>query len=207
MKTPLKQPNNPLILGLTGPTGSGKSVVASILKDHGAVIIDADAVARTVVNPGTPCLAALAAEFGEEILFPDGSLRRAALAQKAFASDEKTARLTALTHPFILSEMRRQMRVAAENGAALVVLDAPLLFESGLDADCDKTVAVLADRERRLARICARDGIRKEDAAARMARQPEDAFYASRATRLIENNGDLAALQAAAEEIFSWLNP
>ena len=200
-------PEKPVVLGLTGPTGSGKSVVADCLKSHGAVVIDADAVARDVVGKGEPCLAALVEEFGAEILNPDETLNRHALAAKAFASDEQTARLTALTHPFILSRMRVQMREAAQTGAKLVVVDAPLLFESKFDSVCDKTVAVLASKETRLARICARDNISERAAADRMARQPDDDFYKTHATRVIRNDGDLAALQAAAEEIFQWLNP
>ena len=196
-----------VVLGLTGPTGSGKSAVADVLKAHGAVIIDADKVARDVVEKGEPCLAALVEAFGTEILNPDETLNRRALAAKAFASDEQTALLTALTHPFILARMRKELAEAEKAGAKLIVVDAPLLFESGFDRVCDKTVAVLARREARLSRICARDGISEKAAAERMARQPDDEFYAARATRLIRNDGDLAALHSAAEEIIQWLNP
>lgn len=200
-------PQKPVVLGLTGPTGSGKSAVADVLKSHGAVIIDADKVAREVVEKGEPCLTALVEEFGADILNADGTLDRRALAAKAFASDEQTARLTALTHPFILARMREELAEAEAAGAALIVVDAPLLFESKFDSVCDNTVAVLAPREARLARICARDGISEKAAAARMARQPDDDFYAARATRLIRNDGDLAALHSAAEEIVQWLDP
>lgn len=197
----------PVILGLTGPTGGGKSVVASFLKARGAVVIDADAVARRVTEPGEPCLEAISAEFGADVLNADGSLNRRLVARRAFASDEKTARLNAITHPFILSRMRAEMRAAAASDAPLIVVDAPLLFESSLDTECDQTLAVLAPKKARLARICERDGLSEADAAARMARQPDEAFYKSRATHHIENNGDLAALEAAAEEIFSCLKP
>ncbi len=207
--TPTKQkkPNNPVVLGLTGPTGSGKTVVAETLKALGAAVIDADAVARKVVGKGEPCLAALTKEFGSGILNADGTLNRHVLAHLAFASDEKTALLTAVTHPFILSEMRKELHDAAESGVPLIVVDAPLLFESAFDTVCDKTVAVLSPRSTRLARICERDGISKSDATARIDRQPEDDFYCSRADRIIQNTGDLAALQAASKEIFQWLIP
>ena len=196
-----KQPHSPVIVGITGPTGSGKTVLTDCLKSRGAAVVDADAVARLVVKPGEPCLAALAEHFGADILTADGTLDRRALAAKAFASDEKTAALTALTHPFILSRMRQELRTAAEAGAPLIVLDAPLLFESGLCADCDQTVAVLAPKEVRLTRICARDGLTEAQAETRMARQPQDDFYTSRADRILQNRGDLAALQAAAARL------
>ena len=201
------QPHNPIVLGLTGPTGSGKSVVADVLVKRGATLIDADAVARSVVKKGKPCLAALVDAFGSGILRSDGALNRRALARLAFADDEKTALLTAITHPFILSEMCDKLQKAAARGAALIVVDAPLLFESSFDTVCDKTVAVLAPGATRLERICERDRISKADAAARMARQPDDTFYTTRATRVIQNTGNLASLQACAEEIFQWLIP
>ena len=202
----LERPKTAVVLGLTGPTGSGKSVIADCLKSHGAVVIDADKAARDVVEKGEPCLTALTEEFGSDILHADGSLNRHALAAKAFESDEKTARLTALTHPFILSRMRDEMRAAENAGAPLIVVDAPLLFESGFDSVCDKTVAVLADKQTRLTRICARDGIDEQAAADRIARQPEEDYYVSRATRTLRNDGDLSALNHAAEEICQWLN-
>jgi len=204
-QTTKKQPNNPRVLGLTGPTGSGKSVLTEALKALGAAVVDADAVARMVVKKGSPCLAALVDEFGEGILKPDGTLNRRALAAIAFSSDEKAKILADITHPFIVSRMRDEMRDAAANGASFIVLDAPLLFEARFDGECDKTLALLAPRKTRLARICARDNLSKSEATARIARQPKDEYYRFRADRAFQNDGDIPHLQAAAPDIVQWL--
>ena len=199
-------PARPVVVGLTGPTGSGKTVVAEYFKAHKAAVIDADAVAREVVEKGAPCLEALVAAFGEDILNPDGTLDRHALAEKAFASDEQTARLTEITHPFILSRIRDEIQTLSQTDVSFIVVDAPLLFESGLSAACDKTVAIIADKKIRLERIKARDGIDEKAAADRIARQPGDTFYATRADILIRNNGDLAALISSVEQLFPQLD-
>lgn len=183
-------------LGLTGPTGAGKSTVARLLEQNGIPLVDADAIARTVTEKGSPVLSALADTFGKDILFPDGSLDRRALAAVAFSSKENTEKLNAVTHPAILARIRRALADAAGDA---VVLDAPLLFETGLDALCDHTVAVVADEAVRLARITARDGISEEAAKKRMAVQPDTAFYAARADILLYNNGDRSPAMLAAD--------
>ena len=186
-------------IGLTGPTGSGKSVVAAIWAERGAAIIDADAIAREVTKPGHPCLEALAEAFSPDILRTDGSLDRRALAALAFADPDATKKLTGITHPFILELCRA--RAAQADGAPFIVYDAPLLFESGLSDDCDLTVAVLAGHDTRLARIRARDALTDEQARLRMQTQPGDCFYIARADRILRNNGDANALRAQAEAV------
>lgn len=183
-------------LGLTGPTGAGKSTVARLLEQNGIPLVDADAIARTVTEKGSPVLSALADAFGNDILFPDGSLDRRALAAVAFSSKENTEKLNAVTHPAILARIRRALADATGDA---VVLDAPLLFETGLDALCDHTVAIVADEAVRLARITARDGISEEAAKKRMAVQPDTAFYAARADILLYNNGDRSPAMLAAD--------
>ena len=183
-------------LGLTGPTGAGKTTVARLLEQNGIPLVDADAIARTVTEKGSPVLSALADTFGKDILFPDGSLDRRALAAVAFSSKENTEKLNAVTHPAILARIRRAL---ADAPGDAVVLDAPLLFETGLDALCDHTVAVVADEAVRLARITARDGISEEAAKKRMAVQPDTAFYAARADILLYNNGDRSPAMLAAD--------
>lgn len=183
-------------LGLTGPTGAGKSTVARLLEQNGIPLVDADAIARTVTEKGSPVLSALADAFGNDILFPDGSLDRRALAAVAFSSKENTEKLNAVTHPAILARIRRALADATGDA---VVLDAPLLFETGLDALCDHTVAIVADEAVRLARITARDGISEEAAKKRMAVQPDTAFYAARADILLYNNGVRSPAMLAAD--------
>ena len=183
-------------LGLTGPTGAGKSTVACLLEQNGIPLVDADAIARTVTEKGSPVLSALADTFGKDILFPDGSLDRRALAAVAFSSKENTEKLNAVTHPAILARIRRALADATGDA---VVLDAPLLFETGLDALCDHTVAIVADEAVRLARITARDGISEEAAKKRMAVQPDTAFYAARADILLYNNGDRSPAKLASD--------
>lgn len=183
-------------LGLTGPTGAGKSTVACLLEQNGIPLVDADAIARTVTEKGSPVLSALADTFGKDILFPDGSLDRRALAAVAFSSKENTEKLNAVTHPAILARIRRALADATGDA---VVLDAPLLFETGLDALCDHTVAIVADEAVRLARITARDGISEEAAKKRIAVQPDTAFYAARADILLYNNGDRSPAKLASD--------
>lgn len=183
-------------LGLTGPTGAGKSTVARLLEQNGIPLVDADAIARTVTEKGSPVLSALADTFGKDILFPDGSLDRRALAAVAFSSKENTEKLNAVTHPAILARIRRALADATGDA---VVLDAPLLFETGLDALCDHTAAIVADEAVRLARITARDGISEEEAKKRMAVQPDTAFYDARADILLYNNGDRSPAMLAAD--------
>lgn len=183
------------IIGLTGPTGAGKSEASRVLRAMGGVIVDADAAARAAVQC-PDCLAALQSAFGADIC-TDGVLNRHELARRAFADAASTRQLNAITHPHILAQMRAQIRAAQAENAPFVVLDAPLLLESGLDAACDAVFVVLADPALRLRRICARDGITEADARQRMAAQHPDAYYIARAAEVFRNDGDLTALESA----------
>lgn len=176
---------NNFILGLTGPTGAGKSSVAALLAQHGFFHIDADVVARKVMEPGSPILPRLEAEFGG-VLKGDGSLDRKALAKKAFDSPVATKKLNSLTHPAILKEIEKQAEEAAALGYTKLVVDAAALFESGGEKMCDKTAAVLAPPEERLKRIMGRDGLTREEALHRMHGQKADAFYRRQADFLLE---------------------
>lgn len=181
---------NPIfVVGLTGPTGAGKSTVCRILQDSGISIIDADEIARAVTAKNTRGFTALVLNFGNEILTEDGDLDRRKLAQIAFSSKENTTLLNDITHPLITIEIRKIVRNLRQNNEKLAILDAPLLFESGINAMCHFTAAVTAPYELRLQRIVQRDGLDPELAAQRMSVQYLSEFYERRADYVIENNG------------------
>ncbi|MGX8701489.1 dephospho-CoA kinase [Caproiciproducens sp.] len=169
-----------LVIGLTGPTGAGKSTVAAAFQKAGCLIVDADRIARETIAD-EKCLAALKAEFGNDIVGEDNRLNRTLLAQRAFADKKSTERLNAITHPLIKEEMIRKIAEYRQQTAKAIILDAPLLFESGVDSLCTTSVAVAAPVEVRLYRIVNRDSITPELARARMSTQQDDAYYSSRA--------------------------
>ncbi|MBQ3226181.1 MAG: dephospho-CoA kinase [Clostridia bacterium] len=173
-----------LILGVTGGSGCGKSAFCEALAKEGAHVLDADAVAREVVLKGKPALSELVMAFGEEILTSCGALDRKKMAGIVFTDEQKRDRLNEITHKYIIEEIRAWL---SANAKGVRVLDVPLLFESGLDALCDRTVCVLADKKTRLSRIVARDGLSEEDARKRLSAQPEGEFYIARADDVIEN--------------------
>ena len=180
-----------LIIGLTGPSGAGKGTVASLFSPYGIPSIDTDAVYHDLLIPPSPCLDGLAERFGSSILNPDGSLHRQALATLVFApeGERDLEDLNRLTHGFVLTRVREICDTLRENDTPAVLVDAPLLFESGFDSECDRTLAVLADSTARISRIMARDGLSTEAALARMKAQKTDDFYMQRADAVIYNNG------------------
>jgi dephospho-CoA kinase len=178
-----------LLVGLTGGIGAGKSTVAELLRQRGAVIIDADQAGRTVVEPGRPALAALVQHFGDGILQPDGSLDRPALADLAFATDESTAVLNGITWPAMRDEIQRQVDEAPPD--AVVVCDAAILLESDFAEQFmrDVVIVVEAPMDARIDRLVAR-GLRPEDAARRLAAQMTDEERRTYATHVVDNDGD-----------------
>lgn len=173
-------------IGLTGGIGSGKSTVARLLAELGAHVIDADAVAREVVEPGSDGLAALVEAFGEQILSEDGSLDRAALARIAFGDPAARETLNAITHPRIAARTAQLMAAVPED--ALMVHDVPLLVEVGLQDAYDLVVVVDAPGQQRLARLVAR-GLSVEDARARIAAQSPREQRLAVADVVIDNSG------------------
>lgn len=190
------------VIGLTGPTGAGKSTVCAVWAKEGCAVVDADRVAREITAL-PECLAALRAEYGEDIVNSEGALDRELLAARAFATPQKAARLNRITHPLILKEIRD--RAARLSLRQPVVLDVPLLFESGADRLCGKTAAVLAPREVRLARIVKRDGISEEQALARMSAQPEDEYYTRRADYVLNGASSPEELVQAAKTVLAQI--
>ncbi len=173
-----------IIIGLTGPTGAGKSSCSKIAENFGFKVIDCDKTAREAVEKGTDGLKALTVAFGEDILLKNGELNRKALAEKAFKSKENTELLNKTILPFIVKLLEKE----TENGN--VLLDAPTLFESGINEICTKTVAVLADSEIRLKRIIERDNLTLNEAKTRMNAGKNDIFYLDNADYIIHNNGN-----------------
>lgn len=189
------------IVGLTGPTGSGKSEVSRVLADQHIPVIDADELARQVVEPGSECLIRLVQEFTEDILHDDGSLNRRQLAKRAFATPEDTKLLNSITHPYIIERTKKILMTLEQMREPAAVIDAPLLFESGMDTICELTIAVVSPYERRLARIMERDSLTRAQAEQRMSAQQDEAFYAGRADRVLRNDGDVEQLRAQALEL------
>ncbi|MFC9968713.1 dephospho-CoA kinase [Nocardia ignorata] len=182
-----------LRIGLTGGMGAGKSTVARTMVELGAVVIDSDAIAREVVAPGTPGLAALVAEFGDEILAEDGSLDRPALAAVAFADDTSRGKLNAITHPLVGA--RTAELIGAAPADAIVVQDIPLLVENGLAPLMQLVVVVGADVETRLRRLVEQRGVAEADALARIAAQATDEQRHAVADVWLDNNGAPGAVE------------
>jgi dephospho-CoA kinase len=175
-----------LRIGLTGGIGSGKSTVAALLAERGAVVIDADRIAREVVEPGTPGLAAVVAAFGDGVLAADGSLDRPALAAVVFADPEARKRLDGIVHPLVRD---RGVQLAAGAPAdAVLVNDVPLLVETGQAGSYDLVVVVEADLATRLARLVER-GVPEADARARIAAQATDEQRRAVADVVLDNSG------------------
>lgn len=193
-----------LLVGLTGGIGAGKSTVANLLTQRGAIVIDGDLIARQVVEPGQPALAAIVERFGPEMLAPDGALDRPALAAVAFATEEDRKALEAITHPAIGEEFVRQMSEAPADG--VVVNDVPLLVESKLaeSRGYEVVIVVEAPRELRLDRLVDR-GLERADAEARMAAQATDEERRAVATHLLDNSRDLQHLAAQVDTLWADL--
>jgi dephospho-CoA kinase len=193
------------LVGLTGGIGSGKSTVAELLGARGWPVVDADAVAREVVRPGEPALAELAARFGSQVLRADGSLDRSALARVAFVDDVARADLDRLTHPPIAARIAERLALLGADVAGpdplIAVVDHPLLIETGQVGRFDEVVVVIAPEEVRLARLTEGRGLDEADARARMRAQTDDDRRRAVATHVIENDGDLADLEAAVAEV------
>ena len=185
------------IIGLTGPTGAGKGSLCLELEKSGFHCLDTDLVARQVVEKGKPCLLELCDFFGKGILLPDGNLDRKKLGAICFSDKEKLEVLNSITHKYITKEVQLWLDGCRADGAFAAVIDAPLLFESGEDALCDMTVAVLADKQKRKERIMSRDGISDEEAERRMRNQKDDEFFEKSCDYVIYNNGKLDFRQEA----------
>ena len=185
-----------LVVGLTGGIGSGKSTVSALLAERGAVVLDADVFARQVVEPGAPAHAAVVERFGPGVLLADGRIDRPALAEVVFADPQARAELNAIIHPAVRDAMGRRLAEEAGSGDdRIVVLDIPLLVESGRDGmagvivvDCPEDVAVR--------RLVERRGMAEEDARRRVEAQADRPTRLARANLVIDNSGSMEHLEA-----------
>lgn len=191
-------------IALTGGIGSGKSTVSRLLAEKGAVIVDADAIAREIVEPGEPALEEIRVAFGPEVIDADGRLRRSRLAEIVFDDPEALARLNAITHPRIAARSAELLESAPAD--AVVVYDMPLLVEQGPQAltGWDAIVVVDAPDEVRLERLVAR-GVDREDGQRRMAAQVTRDARLAVADHVVDNSGDLASLERAVDALWTTL--
>jgi dephospho-CoA kinase len=190
-----------LRIGLTGGIGAGKSAVGATFERCGGVIVDADVIAREVVEPGTEGLAALVGAFGDDILLPDGALDRATLAAKAFQDDEARKTLNGIVHPLV--GKRREEIIAAVAEDAVVVEDIPLLVESGMAPLFPLVVVVHADVELRVRRLVEQRGMAEDDARARIAAQASDEQRRAVADVWLDNSGTREALAQQASDVWN----
>ncbi|MGY1672862.1 dephospho-CoA kinase [Geodermatophilus sp. SYSU D00710] len=189
-----------LRIGLTGGIGSGKSTVAALLAARGAVVVDADRIAREVVEPGTPGLAAVVDAFGPQVLTADGALDRAALASIVFRDPDARARLDGIVHPLVRARAREVIAQAPPD--AVVVQDVPLLVETGQAGHHDLVLVVEADLGTRVARLALR-GLGEDDARARIAAQATDEQRRAVADVVLDNSGAPEALADQVERFWA----
>lgn len=189
-----------LNIGLTGPTGAGKSTVSKVFAQNGFAVIDCDQLSRKAVEPGGAALKKLCESFGEDILSQSGELIRPLLAQRAFSSPEGRAKLNAAVHPAVL-ELTVEDIKKAHRCKKHTLIDAPLLFEAGFEKLCDICIAVTASPEIRLERICRRDSIGEEAALLRMSAQQPESFYIEKSDIVLDNNGTAQALADKASKL------
>ena len=180
------------VIGLTGGIASGKSTISNIFKEVGWPVIDADQTARQVVMPGSLGLAQIVSRFGSQVLQPDGPLDRAALGSMVFDDPQNLSDLDQIEHPLIMAAIDKQLAGFKKQGLPVVVLDVPLLFETGMDQECDLTVLAVVDRKTQLERLMKRDHCSKDAALKRINAQMPLEEKMRRADVTIDNNGSLA---------------
>ncbi|MDI7740490.1 dephospho-CoA kinase [Lysinibacillus fusiformis] len=194
-----------MIIGLTGSIASGKSTVAKMLKEYGLPIVDADVVARLVVEPGTPTLQKIVEAFGEEALTDDGAMNRQQIGAIIFHDEEKRTLLNSIIHPAIRQEMLRQRDEHLENGAKTVIMDIPLLFESQLQHFVEKILVVSVSEVTQLNRLMERNQLTEEEASARIASQLPLSVKELGADAVINNNGTIEETAEQLEDILrNW---
>ena len=192
-----------LEIGLTGSIGSGKSTVAALLVERGAVLLDADAIVREVQQPGTPVFTAMVDHWGDDIVADDGTLNRQAVADRVFGDADELAALNAIVHPAVADEMTRRRKALASTDAT-VILDIPLLVESGHEGLAG-IIVVDVDPELAVERLMTHRGFTETDARGRIARQASRTDRLARADVVVDNSGSLNDLVAQVDLVQAWL--
>jgi dephospho-CoA kinase len=190
-----------MVVGLTGQTGAGKTTVCRIFQENGFTVINADLIARQVLEHDSPCLRELVDCFGTTILTEDNNLDRHKFADIVFSDKNKLELLNSICYPYITSEILNLIRFNSDNGHKLILLDAPTLFESRADDFCEIIISVISKEDIRLKRIVKRDGISKESALKRMASQLSEQFFVDRSDFIIKNNKTITNLNEVAKEV------
>ncbi len=191
-----------IVIGITGPTGAGKTTVLNVLRELGGAVADCDGVYHELLSTSVPMKEELAARFGPEIFDENGDLRRKELGAIVFGDPDALADLNAITHRHIVSELERRIAQAEGEGRPAIALDAVALLESGAGTLCGTTIAVTAPEELRVGRIMAREGIGEDYARARVKAQKPSAWFEERCAHTLRNDGEKASLEEQARELF-----
>ena len=194
--------NKPYVIGLTGGIGCGKSEAAKFLSTLGAAHLDADAISHELTEAGGAALPEIRRVFGEAAFNEDGSLDRASLGKLVFGSEPARRALEGIIHPLVQREMLTRMDAAARAGASVVILDVPLLFETGMDALCDETWTLYLPREKQVARVVTRDGLTREAAEARVDSQMAAEKRNALATHAVNTDQPIERTRAELESLY-----
>jgi dephospho-CoA kinase len=189
------------LIGLTGQSGAGKSIVSDIFRQNGFAVVDADLCAREAVEPDSECLTEIAEIFGEKVINDDKTLNRKALADIVFNDRSELEKLNAVMHPFIMDIVCKKIYGFQNEGYKFIILDAPTLFESEADDMCDLIISVTADEDIRKKRIADRDGISEESIEKRFKSQHSESFFINHSDFVIKNNKSLDELTKKTNEI------
>ncbi len=182
------------IIGLCGTSGSGKSTVCRIFKEHNISVLDCDEIYHDLVNAPSDCLNAIGQHFGSHLI-EGGKLNRKALKEIVFSDSKSLADLNSISHRYVKVELKARLEELKQKNEKICIIDAPMFFEANLDAWCDAVCAVISDPKMQIKRICERDGISKEEAKIRIQKQTSPQILMQRADFIIQNDGNLRNLE------------